>query len=237
MTARSGRPEIWGALLLVVAGASGISGDALGAEVAAEAAPARTEVWQGTVALRTTLVRDRGFDPFATTDALPQLSLGVSRVLVRQGALALALGLAFDTGASDASARSAHAHLQVIRGSVPVELRVAPLARAYAFGRVAPGLMRVSASLVDSSSPATMSGDFSGLSLDASAGVAVRLSPDRSVVGVWIEGDAGYGWTPSHEVVLQPGLGGADQNKAGALTLAPLAARGAFGRLGLAVTY
>jgi hypothetical protein len=97
--------------------------------------------------------------------------------------------------------------------------------------------MRVSATMVDDSSPATMSGDFSGLSLDASAGVAVRLSPDRSVVGVWIEGDGGYGWTPSHQMVLQPELGGADQSKAGALTLAPLAARGAFGRLGLAVTY
>ncbi|HVR61011.1 MAG TPA: hypothetical protein VMU50_03885, partial [Polyangia bacterium] len=171
------------------------------------------------------------------TDALPQLSLGLARVLVRRGAVALAAGLALDVGTSDATARSARTHLRATRASIPVELRVAPRPRAYLFARLAPGFLRVDTSLDDMSSPATMSGDFSALSVDASAGLAVRVTPDRGVVGAWIRADAGYSYAPSHALVLQPELDDADKSKAGSLTLAPLAARGAFGRIGLAITY
>ncbi len=232
---RHGARAIGGLLLLALS--TGAAGAAGAAEISSEPTPARSETWQGRLGVRETLIRDRGFDPFATTDALPQLSLAVSRVMIRRGATALALGLGLDTGTSEAQARSARAHLGVTRASVPIELRVAPLPRAYAFARVAPGLMIVAASMTDDSSPAKMTGDFNALSVDGSAGVAVCLTPDRSVVGVWIQADAGYGYTPSHDLVLRPSLAGADQSKAGDLTLAPLAARGAFGRIGVAITY
>lgn len=220
-----------GLLALTTAGA------AQGADVGNASEPVRTKDWQGTLGVRTTLIRDRGFDPFATTDALPQLSIGVARVLARQGAIALALGLAADVGTTDARARSADSHLRLTRGSVPVELRLLPRPQAYLFARVAPGVLRVDASMTDSAAPATMTGGFTSLSVDASAGLAVRVSPSRSVVGVWIEGDGGYAYAPSHDLAVQPALGGADRNKAGALMLAPLAARGAFGRLGVAIAY
>lgn len=202
-----------------------------------DARPVRAETWQATAGLRATLIRDRGFDPFATKDSLPQASLDLSRVLIRRGPLALAAGLALDIGTSDAPARSAAAHLRAIRVSVPVELRVAPHARGYLFARVAPGWLRVDASLADDSSPATMAGDFDALSIDASAGLAVRVTPDRSVVGFWIRADGGYSYAASHALVLQPALGDADRSKAGSLALAPLAARGMFGRLAVAITY
>lgn len=221
--------------VLTTAGAPSMSARAAGFDD--DDAPAREATWQGTAGLRTMLIRDRGFDPFATTDALPQLSLGIERVMLRRGRMAVAVGLALDSGTSDATARSADSHLRLIRGSIPVELRVAPHPRGYVFGRVAAGWMRIDASMTDASSPVTMSGNFSALSIDAGAGVAARVSPNRSVVGVWLSADAGYSYSPSHELVLQPGLGDADRSKAGALTLAPLAARGVFGRIGVALTY
>ena len=140
------------------------------------------------------------------------------------------------SGAS-ASGFSTRTRARITRGSAALELRYRPTARVYAFGRFAPGLLQASASMTDASSPAKLSDSFSVPSFDGSVGVAGCLTPARSPVGAWVLADAGYGWTPSHALTLRPELGGADESKAGGLALSPLAARGAFARVALALTY
>ncbi|HEY2899477.1 MAG TPA: hypothetical protein VGL59_02795 [Polyangia bacterium] len=225
---------IAGLIALLIAA---VAGEAQADELTATAPTAAMGGWQGSAGVRTSLIKDRGFDPFATTDALPQLSVSVARVLVRGRRAALTVGLGADTGTSDATARGAQAHLRVVRASVPLELRYQAAERVYVFGRAAPGVLNVAARLTDPSAPAPLSADFNALSLDGSVGIAARVTPAFSRFGLWVQGDGGYGWTPSHDLVLAPDLTGADKSKAGALTFSPLAARGAFFRLALAVSY
>ena len=229
--------EVRGRAVLVALGLSLFAGGARAADLVAKPAVEQMGGWQGAIGVRMSVIKDRGLDPFATVDTLPQVSLGVARVVVRGRVLALALGLALDTGTTDAQARSAQAHLRITRGSAALELRYRPMARAYAFVRFAPGLLNASASMVDASSPAKLSDSFSVPSFDASVGLAGCLTPARSRVGAWVLADAGYGWTPSHALTLRPELGGADQSKAGGLSLSPLAARGVFARVAVALTY
>src|SRR6266404_5550086 len=122
---------------------------AVAAASSARAEEERDRNWQGTIGVRAALIKDRGFDPFSERDAFAQLSLGVSRVLLRQGPLAFAAGAALDTGGSEAAVRSAQAHLDLDRLSALLELRYQVVTRFYAFGRVAPGALRGKAEFHD----------------------------------------------------------------------------------------
>lgn len=222
---------------LVAALVVGLSvGAAGGAAVAVERAP-RSDAWQGTLGLRATFIRDAGLDPFATQDAFPQLSLGLLREVTRSGPLSLFGGVGWDIGTSDASARGVQTHLTLNHPSVVVELRHRPIERLYLFVRVAPGLLHAVASLDDSSSPGPLQTTFNSFAVDGSGGVGVRVNGARDVVGAWVRLEGGYGWTSSHDMSFKPGLGGADASKAGGLALSPLAARGAFLRAALAISY
>jgi hypothetical protein len=204
---------------------------------AARAEPEPDRDWQGTIGVRAALIKDRGFDPFSERDAFAQLSVGVSRVLLRQGPLAFAAGAALDTGSSEAAARSAQAHLDLDRLSALIELRYQVVARFYAFGRVAPGVLRGKAELHDPAPVVPLQTRFGALSVDASAGVAGRITDARTQFGVWLVAEGGYGWTPSHPLSLGPSFAAADSNKAGSLEIRDLAARGVFGRASVAFTY
>lgn len=233
--------------LVVLAGLAGLA-----ALEVAPAAPARAEVleatpeaqaaarpWQATVGVRTTFIKDAGFDPFSSNDAFTQFSLSASRVAVRHDRTAFVAGLILDAGSAESTARDAPSKLSLTRLSALAEGRYQPWARLFGFARVAPGLLRGSASLQDASSPASSSltTSFNAFSLDASAGAALRFgSLGDTRLGVWLIGDGGYGWVQSEHLVLAPSLG-ADQSKAGALDLGFLAARGGFFRLALALSY
>src|SRR5437773_2483503 len=101
----------------------------------------------------------------------------------------------------------------------------------------APGWLRGTASLTDPTIPAPLRTTFSTFGGDASLGAAGRLSPRSSRVGVWLVGDAGYGWAPSQHLALAPALPASDRDKAGVTTLADLAPRGVFFRLALALAF
>ena len=214
----------------------------LQAVAAAAAFPARAEAerdrdWQGTIGVRAALIKDRGFDPFSERDAFTQLSVGASRVMLRQGPLAVAAGAALDIGSSEAPVRSAQAHLDLDRLSAVLELRYHVITRCYAFGRVAPGALRGKAEFHDPAPVVPLQTRFTALSVDASAGVAGRLTDARTEFGVWLVAEGGYGWTPSHALSLGPGFAAADSSKAGTLEIQGLAARGVFGRASVAFTY
>lgn len=197
------------------------------------------ETWQAAAGLRTMLVRSAGYDPFAGNDALIQLSLGVERVVVRNGAFVFAGGIGGDYGQTSSRARGASTQLHVGRISLLAEGRYQPWERGYGFVRFAPGWLGMSATLTDGSAPTTaaLQDSFGVLSADISAGAAARVSPAPDPVAAWITLEGGYSWAGSHHLLLAPGAPPRDQAKLAPLDLGTIDPRGAFFRLALAITY
>ncbi len=202
---------------------------------AAQSAP----VWTMAAGVRTFYIKGAGYDPFSSDDAFVQFSLAGSRALVRRNDLSLAGGIGLDVGGSSALARGSATNLGLTRVSALIEGRYQPAPRLYLFARVAPGLLHGSAWIDDASSPAgaKLEATFDTFSLDVGAGAALRLGTfGRSRVGTWLVADGGYGWTPAQSLVLSPSLG-SDSDKAGTLNLGPLAPRGGFFRVALALSF
>jgi hypothetical protein len=197
--------------------------------------------WQASLGLRGTLIRDAGYDPFSSNDALVQSAMTVSAALRTGTGFVPVLGLALDLGGADDVARGVDSHLGLSRLAVVFEPRWVPAFGAasglYIAGRLAPGVLRASASLRDPAAPAVLRTSYSSLSVDASVGAGVRLNSRGVPVGIWVVGDAGYGWAPRRHIALAPALPAGDAPKAGETSLGDLAARGPFMRLGLALSY
>jgi hypothetical protein len=193
--------------------------------------------WQASLGLRTSFLRDPGYDPFSSNDVLTQLSVTVMHAFRSAPGLTPAVGLVWDTGEASASARGVDASLGLMRLAVALEARFTPRPWMYVMARVAPGILHASASLADESAPAPLDTNYTTLSVDGSAGAGVRITPASSPVGFWLVGDGGYGWAPTHDLTLRPSLPKTDAQKAGPTDLGALAVRGAFFRLGLALSY
>jgi hypothetical protein len=227
----------WGLLALVLTKAN--SGRAPTTLEEAARPLVRPPVWEVEAGLRTMFIKDAGYDPFSADDALAQFSLTATRALVRRGDLALAAGVGLDLGGSSATARGASSSLTLTRVSAVAEGRYQPLSRLYLFGRLAPGLLHGSATIDDASSPAAsgLTGNFDSFSLEASGGGALCFGDiGRPHLGAWLVADGGYGWAAAKPLVLAPNLG-SDQSKGGTLDLGTLAARGAFFRIAVALSY
>jgi hypothetical protein len=203
------------------------------------APPPKPETWQASVGVRTAFIRSAGFDPFSENDLLPQLSLGVQRVLARRDALAFAIGVATDFGARDATARGAPSNLSLWRFTAVAEGRYEFWERGYGFLRLAPGMLHGSAEVQDASAPTsgTLTDDFNVLAADASAGAALRLSGPANPVAAWLSAEGGYGWAASHHLLLAPSAAARDQAKLAPLDLGTIDPRGVFMRFALLITY
>jgi len=205
---------------------------------AAPAAPEHAfERWQVALGIRTSVVRDAGFDPFSTGDVLAQFSATVMHTLRAGEGFVPAVGLSADIGSTSAAARGADTQLNAWRLALVLEPRFVPAPGFYVGARIAPGLLHTSATLNDSSAPASLSTAYWTPSIDASLGGGVRLNPSTGAIGLWLVADAGYGWAPRRNLTLVPELPAHDASKAGATELGSLSPRGMFGRVGLAVSY
>lgn len=204
-----------------------------------EAGPPKLEVLQATFGVRTSLIRSAGYDPFSSSDALPQMSMGVEHPIVVHDAVAFAAGVAVDYGLASSEARGVPSGLSAWRLSLVAEGRFYPRPYAYGFARLAPGVFRGTATLDDPSSPngATLEDHFDVLSADASVGGSIRLNNTPAPIAAWIFGDAGYSLAQSHHLLLAPAAAPRDQAKLAAIDLGTINPRGAFARFGLAVTF
>jgi hypothetical protein len=200
------------------------------------------ERWRAEVGARSSLFRTAAYDPFSATDAFWQVSLAAFRAFPdRAGAgenrFVPAVGFVFENGATAASARSAGAHLSLMRIAAAFEQRFAPARYVYLDARVAPGVLRASATLDDPSAPAALTTSYWTLCLDASAGVGVQVSPSASSVAFGLRGEGGYGYASPHAPDLRPALPGADRSKAGVTSLGSLALSGPFVRIAMTLAF
>jgi hypothetical protein len=226
-------------LVALAGGAARAADDLTPAIEQVGAPPARAPgPWQISLGLRSALFRSAGYDPFSTDDVFVQPSVMATWALRTGPRLSTALGASWESGSEGAEARGAETNLSLGRVGAVIEERFAPLPWVYAFARVSPGWLRGTATLSDLAIAApTMRTTFSTVSVDASLGAAVRMTPAKTRVGLWLMGDAGYGWAPDQHIALTPALPASDRDKAGVTTLADLAPRGVFYRFALALSF
>jgi hypothetical protein len=201
--------------------------------------PLRPPTWEVSAGIRTMYIKSAGFDPFSTNDAFVQFSLSGLGVIAHRDRLSFAVGLGLDVGSSSATARNAPSDLTLTHLSALAEGRYQPWSRLYLFARVAPGFVHGTATIDDASSPSSsgLTSEFDAFSLDAGGGAAFCLGAVGTArVGVWLLADGGYGWVAGQDLTLAPTLS-ADQSKSGTLDLGPLAPRGPFFRISMALAY
>jgi hypothetical protein len=205
------------------------------------ASDTRVAMWRLELGYRGSYVPSAGFDPFSTNDFLPQVSLTASRTLFAASAFSLALGLAWDHGSSDATARGDETSLDFNRFTVPIEARVHFGRWGYAFARVAPGVAVANATLGDPSEPAALTKTQWLFATDLSGGYAWLVWPPTrepsSTARLWLQADGGYGWVASERLDLGPALASTDARLANGADLGSLSMSGAFFRLGAAISY
>ncbi len=242
-TRNQGRARAWRWLAwcapLAAAGAITTSAPRANAQGYRPSAPSLStpDRWQAAIGVRASVVRDGGLDPFSTADALAQFSAAVVHTLRAGNGFVPALGLATDIGSSEATARGADATLGTWRLAVVLEPRYVLTSGFYVGARIAPGIVHTSATLRDASAPAPLATAYWTSSVDASLGAGARLNAGAGPIGLWLIGEAGYGWAPKHSLTLAPELPARDASKAGSTDLGSLSQRGIFGRVSLAVSY
>jgi hypothetical protein len=220
--------------------------------VVAAAPPARAPLGISvSVGTRSDLLRSPGLDPFAGQDRLGQTVLAVGYRLGDVDAAGLSLGFEWNHGTSSAPARSAAAELTVDRLTLGIEARYPLLPRLAVFARVAPGLMRDRASLLDQSTPSSSgvalygSGEAAQTkwspAVDVGGGLAWRFadvqSPGIPALGFWVIADGGFGYTPAHQLTLHVQSDAQPGRTDEPLRLGSLSLAGAFARARLAVSF
>jgi hypothetical protein len=202
----------------------------------------RLEVmWRFELGYRGAFVTDPGYDPFSTQNFFPQVSMVASRTVYVRGHFSYAPGIAWDYGRTSATARGDAASLEVHRLVVPLEGRMHFGQWGYVFLRAAPGVALENAEVDDPTGAAPMSKSRWLFATDVSGGYAYPIWPrtNRYEVGprVWLQADGGYGWIVGQRLNLAPDLSSGDLRLASGVDLGSLTMRGAFFRVGAAVSF
>lgn len=170
----------------------------------------QTHTWIG-VGIRTSFVKDAGFDPFADTDALTTFDVSLGHTLFAQRQLSLAAAFDYQIGGRSAAARFDATDLSSQRLTLAPEVRFHVLPRLFAFARPAVGADRVKASIEESSTGAELVETAWAPAFDLTAGVAAQLygkvSGDRPSFRLWLTADGGYGWTGKIDLTMSPASG------------------------------
>jgi hypothetical protein len=170
--------------------------------------------------VRTQLVRSKGFDPFASNDVFPQLTLAASYYFWTRDRLSLGGVVAFDYGARSENARSGEASLDARRFLLAPEVRYHVLRVLAVSAKVGPTLTRQAVSYSGG-----LSGDLSKTTwkagFDATAGAAFEVfgyaNGKSNHPRLWLTVEGGYGWTAPNQLRLGP-----DESWQGPQRLTPL---------------
>lgn len=225
------------AFLLLLVGAS------LTATQGAFAEPLGSHQPHGQVSLgpRVSRVSDPGYDPFADSDDLAQVSVGLGATVLRYQRFSFA-GVGFwDYGARSSTARGAITSLDVHRLSIGPEARYHLLTPLYVFVHVLPAFAHSSASLDDGTAGATRYARHWQYGVDSGAGAAFELYGMRSGESLrprlWVIGEGGYGYLGSSKLVLQPESNGGAPERTAPVDLGSLSLSGPYLRISGAVSF
>ena len=212
------------------------------------AGPARAEplgshqpLVQGSLGVRVAKIADKGFDPFASSDELIQVSVGAGATALKVGNFSLA-GVGFvDYGSRGSTARGNSTELALLRLSIGPELRYHVIPQLFVFGNALPAFAHTSASLEDPIAGATRYARHWSFGCDVAAGAAYEVYGMRSGESqkprLWIIAEGGYGYQPSTELVLRPEANSGAPERSAPIDLGTLAVGGPFARVSAAISF
>jgi len=153
--------------------------------------------WQIFAHLRASWISDPKFDPFNQQDVLAGGGIGGGLVLYADRQLSVAAVGLFEGVSSRADARGEAAELGLVRGALGPELRYHWIPRSYVFLRALPALLRVDASLQESTSGSKLEDGYFSFAADLGAGLAFAFAGADSGQGhdphFWVVAEGGYG--------------------------------------------
>jgi hypothetical protein len=192
--------------------------------------------------LRSGYITHPGFDPFADDNSLVQSTLGFGRTLAHRGPYSVGAFLYWEYGARSSKARGESTGIGTHRFGLGPEIRWYLIPQIYLLGRPSLTLHYIHTQLEDSVAQTTLHSRKTSLGFDLSLGAGFQLvgrrSGDRPSPRLWAIGEGGYGWSAATSERLRP-----DDDDTGSparmapVRLGPLALRGGFFKLGLALTY
>lgn len=164
--------------------------------------------WEATLGVRTAFITDSGFDPYATDNALTQVSLGGGRTVLAEGRFSLAVLALWDYGQRQSSARGERTQLDVHRISLGPEIRYHVIPRFFVFARTSPSAVYTDAQLDESVTAVNVYSHKWAAGFDATAGAAFEVIGKRSGESrkprFWVIGDGGYTWAAPVDMNLKP---------------------------------
>jgi hypothetical protein len=167
--------------------------------------------------------------------------VGVGRTVLAKEAFSLVPLVYWELGTRSASARGAGTELTAHRWGVGPELRWHFVPRLYVFGRPSFALHYLLTELNDAVATTTLRSAKASAGFDVSGGVAVQLYGQRDgtkpTIRVWAIGEGGYGWSQAVSQSLRPDEDAPGPVRLEPVTLPPIALRGAFFKLAVALTY
>jgi len=230
MSARFGLSSaLLGALLLAAASAH-----------AAEPLASHQPYLQASLGVRMSKVSDAGFDAFADSDELTQVSLGLGGTLLRFQRFSLAAVGFWDYGSRSSTARGSATDLDVHRLTIGPELRYHLLPPLYFFVNALPAFAHSSASLDDGVAEVTRYARHWSYGVDIAGGAAVELyaapGENRFRPRLWAIAEGGYGYLGSTSLEMKPDAGQGPQRPA-AVDLGSLSLAGPYLRVSAAVGF
>ena len=196
---------------------------------------------EASLGARVSKVGSSGYDPYATSDELVQLSLGVAATVLRADRFSLA-GVAFwDYGGHSATARGEATSLTSQRLTVGPEFRYHLIPQLYFFAQALPAFAYTSTSLDDSVAGATRYARHWSYGVDASGGAAVeffgRRSGESRLPRLWAIAQGGYGYLGSTHDQLKPDSNSGAPERTASVDFPSLSLAGPYLRISVAVSY
>ncbi|MEI9937162.1 MAG: hypothetical protein WDO69_08040 [Pseudomonadota bacterium] len=194
---------------------------------------------QGSLGVRVSKVSDAGYDAFADSDDLVQVSLGLGGTLFRHGPLSLAAVGFWDYGQKSSTARGSATSLDVHRLTIGPELRYHVLPPLYFFVHALPAFAHSSASIEDGVAEVTRYARHWSYGVDGAAGAAFEVYGARSGSirpRLWAIAEGGYGYLGSTSLEMSPDAGQGPQRPV-PVDLGTLSLAGPYLRVSAAVGF
>jgi len=189
---------------------------------------------------RVSKVASAGFDPFAGSDDLAQVSVGVSGTLLRLERFSLAAVGFWDYGSRSATARNSPTSLDVHRLTAGPEGRYQLLPMLYVFAHALPAFAHAQASLDDGITQTTFVARHWSYGVDLALGAAYQVygmkSGESTRPRLWLIGEGGYGSLGRTRLLLKPEPGQGAPERTAPIDLGSLSLAGPYLRLSAAVS-
>lgn len=195
---------------------------------------------QASLGLRAAKISDAGYDPFASSDELLQVSLGVGAKLLDVDRFSLAAVGFWDYGNHSSTARGEQSSIDVHRLSIGPEVRYQLLPPLYVFVHVLPAFAHSQASIDDPVAEVTRRARHWAFGLDAAAGAALQVyrvrNAGRFQPRFWVIGEGGYGYLGATSLRLHPESDQSAPQRTTPVDLGSLSLAGPYLRLSAAVS-